>query len=219
MFTKLKKSNFTKYRRIALCLSLFLIIAWAVLGTGTSLAWFKDTSNDVNNIFHFADFEIEVSQRLENGDWDPIDSTTKIFDEEALYEPGYTQLVYLKVDNKGSVPFEFKTAVSVTDYKTAFNVFGQEFNLQDYLKFGIQTFNDENAMDTALENRELARSVATMDLNHYSTKPAILQPGKSAFVALIVHMPEGINNIANHNGNSVPEVKLGVIIKADQVVD
>ena len=105
METKNKKV----YKRIAVAISLFLVAVWAILGTGTSLAWFTDSTPEMNNIFNFAEFELEVSHRLPDGTWEKVDSQTKIFDDEALYEPGYVQVVYLKVDNKGTVPFDFYT--------------------------------------------------------------------------------------------------------------
>ena len=117
------------YKRIALILSLSLILIWTVLGTGASLAWFTDTSEEIKNVFHVAEFDLEVSHRLEDGSWEVVDSQTKVFDDEALYEPGYVQVVYLRVRNKGNVPFNFKTAVIVTDYTIATNVFGVPFNL------------------------------------------------------------------------------------------
>ena len=56
-----------KYKKIALCVSLLLVAAWCILGTGASLAWFVDTDEEVKNVFHFAEFELEVSHRLEDG--------------------------------------------------------------------------------------------------------------------------------------------------------
>ena len=50
------------HKRIALALSLCALIIWGILGTGASLAWFTDTSPEINNIFHFAEFDVEVSQ-------------------------------------------------------------------------------------------------------------------------------------------------------------
>ena len=54
----------TSYKRIALALSLCALIIWGILGTGASLAWFTDTSPEINNIFHFADFDLVVAHRL-----------------------------------------------------------------------------------------------------------------------------------------------------------
>ena len=206
------------YKRIALTLSLCALLVWAVLGTGASLAWFTDTSPEINNIFHFAEFDLVVSHRLTDGTWEKIDSQTKIFDEEALYEPGYVQVVYLKIENKGDREFQFKTAVNVTGYTLATNVFGQQFSLQDYLKFGVVTTETEEDMKNSVPNRNKAVEIATSKLNNYYTDPAVLGVGETTYVAVIVRMPEEVDNVANYRGETVPKVELGIIVTADQII-
>ena len=207
----------TKYKKIALVLSLLTLILWGVLGTGASLAWFTDATPEINNIFHFADFDLVVSHELTDGNWEEIDSTVQIFDENALYEPGYTQVVYLKVENKGDVPFHFRTAVNVNGYSTATNVFGQKFVLQDYLLFGLTTSDSIEEMKESVKSRELAKQVATMKLNNYSTEDAILGDGETKYMALVVRMPEEVTNVANYRGDTIPKVELGVIVTAEQI--
>ena len=209
----------TPYKRIALALSLCALLIWAILGTGASLAWITDTSPEINNIFHFADFELVVSHRLTDGKWEEVDSQTKIFDEEALYEPGYVQVVYLKVENNGTIPFEFYTAVNVNGCIEATNVFGQRFMLQDYLKFGVTTADSEDAMKNSVPNREKAVEIADMPLHNYDTETAVLEPGATKYIALIVRMPEEVSNVANYRGDTVPKVELGITVKADQIQD
>ena len=205
------------YKQIALALSLCALIVWCILGTGASLAWFTDTSPEINNIFHFAEFDLVVSHRLTDGKWEEVDSQTKIFDEEALYEPGYVQVVYLKVENKGTLPFEFYTAVNVNGCIQATNVFGQRFMLQDYLKFGITTADTEEAMKNSVPDRNAAVKLADMPLHNYDTETAVLNPGATKYIALIVRMPEEVGNVANYRGDTVPEVDLGITVKADQI--
>lgn len=205
------------YKQIALALSLCALIVWCILGTGASLAWFTDTSPEINNIFHFSEFDLVVSHRLTDGKWEEVDGQTKIFDEEALYEPGYVQVVYLKVENKGTVPFEFYTSVNVNGCIVATNVFGQEFMLQDYLKFGVTTADSEDAMKNSVPNREKAVEIADMPLHNYDTETAVLNPGATKYIALIVRMPEEVGNVANYRGDTVPEVDLGITVKADQI--
>ena len=205
------------YKRIALALSLCTLVVWGILGTGASLAWFTDTSPEINNIFHFADFELEVSHLLEDGTWEKVDSQTKIFDEEVLYEPGYVQVAYLKVENKGDIPFTFTTAVNVTGYTLATNVFGQRFNLQDYLKFGLVVAETEEEMNNGVPNREEAEKIATMKLNNYATGAAMLEAGGTSYITLVVRMPKDVDNVANYRGDTVPKVELGIIVKADQI--
>ena len=209
----------TPYKRIALVLSLCALLIWAILGTGASLAWFTDTSPEINNIFHFGEFDLVVSHRLTDGKWQEVDSQTKIFDEEALYEPGYVQVVYLKVENKGTLPFEFYTAVNVNGCIEATNVFGQRFMLQDYLKFGITTADSEDAMKNSVPDRNAAVKLADMPLHNYDTETAVLEPGATKYIALIVRMPEEVGNVANYRGDTVPKVELGITVKADQIQD
>lgn len=209
----------TPYKRIALALSLCALIIWGILGTGASLAWFTDSSPEINNIFHFAEFDLVVSHRLTDGKWQVVDSQTKIFDEEALYEPGYVQVVYLKVENKSTVPFKFSTAVNVNGCIVATNVFGQDFMLQDYLKFGITTADSEDAMKSSVPNREKAVEIADMPLHNYDSETAVLNPGATKYIALIVRMPEEVGNVANYRGNTIPKVELGITVKADQIRD
>lgn len=204
------------YKKIALALSLCAFIIWGLLGTGASLAWFTDTSETVTNIFHTADFDLEVSHRTDDYKWESIDGNSKVFDDEALYEPGYVQVVYLKVENKGDRAFDFYTAVSVIGSSTAKNVFGQDFWLHEHLKFGVAVADSENEMEELVSTREKAKAIANMDLQNYDTEVAPLGPGETSYLALVVRMPEKVANEANYRGNVIPKVELGLIVKADQ---
>jgi len=210
------RANKKPYKRIALAFSICAMFVWTLLGTGASLAWFADTSEEVTNIFHVADFDLEVSHRTDSGTWESIDGKTDIFDDEALYEPGYVQVVYLKVENTGDRAFDFYTAVTVLGSTTATNVFGQHFWLHEHLKFGVAIAQSEAEMDEMVSTRAKANEIATMKLQNYDTNVAPLEPGEDAYLALVVRMPEEVGNEANYRGDVVPKVELGIIVKADQ---
>ena len=214
-----KKHIKAPYKKIALALSLAALIIWGILGTSASLAWFSDTSEEINNIFHAADFELEVSHRNKNGEWETIDSQSDIFDNQALYEPGYVQVVYLKIENKGDRAFDFKAAVSVTDYTVATNYFGQQFNLQDHLKFGAVFANTVAELDQAVETRDLAKAIATSKLSNYWHEDASLNPNETMYMALVVRMGEEVGNEANYRGDTIPTVELGIIVNATQKIN
>ena len=116
------------FKKIALVLSICAILLWSALGAGTSLAWFADTSTELNNIFQFAEFKLKV-EHLDDGDWETVTSETKIFNEDDLFEPGYVQVQYLRVKNEGTVPFRFQTAVIINDCVFATNVYGDVLKL------------------------------------------------------------------------------------------
>lgn len=200
----------------ALVLSMCLLMLWSLLGTGASLAWFSDTSEKITNVFHFADFNIDVSFRDKDGNWIPIDGNTDIFGSEDLYEPGYTKVVYLMVENKGNRALNFRTAVSLKGYTEAVNVFGQRFLLQDFLTFGVAFASSETAMDSLVQTRDQARDLADTKLKNYSSDVMPLNAGEVSYMALVVRMGEEVGNEANYRGDKAPQVELGIIVKADQ---
>lgn len=221
------QTNKKPYKKIALVLSLCAMVVWGILGTGASLAWFTDTSEEINNIFHFANFELKVSHQLTDGSWEKVDSQTKIFNEEALYEPGYVQVVYLKVENLGDVEFQLKTAVQVNGFTLGNNIFGNQFNLQDHLKFGLCDADTLDGVKAMVANREMAKQVATMDLQNYAQDMPNLNAGGTTYIALVLYMPEEEDNVANYRDyydpatgelkSGAPKVELGIIIKAEQI--
>ncbi len=206
----------TQYLKIALAVSLILIILWALLGAGTSLAWFNDESEEVKNVFHMAEFELDVSYLDDNGKYVTLEGATDLFDENALYEPGYVKTVFLKVENKGDVPFNFKTAVTVTDYALGTNVFGKTFALSDKLEFGLSFSEDEDKLKQELQKREVARATATTPLGNYSTNKAFLDEKSTVYMAITVVMPEEVGNDANYRGKDIPTVHLGITVEASQ---
>ena len=212
------KSTLT-YKKIALALSLGLILLWITLGTSASLAWFTDTSPTLRNIFHIQNFDLVVSHKLKDGTYEELDGETPIFDDEALYEPGYVQVVWLKAENRGDSAFNMKTAVNVTGYVEGTNVFGRLFNLQDYLRFGLESADTESELQSRLANRMLSEERATMPLNNYSTDKEYLEAGGVRYMALIVRMPKDVGNEANYRWQPIPRVELGVIVTAEQIID
>ena len=209
-----------KYTKYALTLSIMLLMLWGLLGTGTTIAWFSDTS-EAKNTFFIGDLDLVVSHKLEDGTYEEIKSDTSVFDDEALYEPGYVQVVYLKAENKGDVPFEYKLAVEVDDVTVAKGMLGNDIYLPEYLKYGALFGADEAKL-----SRETAKIIAENDfpeevsgypLNVYSEKDdVVLEPGDERYVAIIVRMPENIGNVANYRGTTVPRVDLGITVTASQ---
>ena len=209
------------YTKIALTLSICLLMIWALLGTGTTIAWFTDTSEVQKNTFFIGDLDLVVSHKLEDGTYEEIESNTKVFDEEALYEPGYVQVVYLRVENKGDVPFEYKLSVDVNDVIVAQSVLGNDIYLPNYLKYGVLFGADEASLtrETAkvIAENEFPGETMNFPLNVYSEKDSVvLQPDDERYIALIVRMPEEVGNAANYRGVTVPKVDLGITVKASQ---
>lgn len=210
------------FKRIALSLSLIMMMLWVMLGTSTSVAWFSDTSPTLHNIFHVGEFKLEVSYKQPSGDYKLIEQNTKVLNDEDLYEPGFVKVQYLKAENKGTQDFNFKTAVQVTSYQEATNAYGESFKLQDYIRFGLVFADSEEELDNLVgmpDNRSVAVADANDPLNDYSSDSMLLAAGQTKYIALILRMPEEVGNEANYRLDTVPEVTLGLVFTAEQIHD
>ena len=64
----------------------------------------------------------------------------------------------------------------------------------------------------------LAVAIADEPLHaYYETGAFTLAPGAEKYIALVVRMPEEVDNVANYRGDTIPEVELGVTVRADQI--
>ncbi len=201
--------------KAAFAFSLFMMLLWGILGTGTTLAWFVDTTEPVKNTFYVGELDVKVSYK-DGSDYTELTSESNVFDENALYEPGYIQVVMLKIENLGDMAFDYTAAVTVNDYTTAFNVYGQRFNLVPYLNYGVVFADTESELIEMVDTRSEAHAIASTPLSAYSSDVDTLEVSEKKYMALVVRMPEEVGNEANYRGSDIPTVKLGINVKASQ---
>ena len=215
----MKKSKWTK---VALALSACLFVLWWALGTGATLAWFSDT-DVVRNKFEIGLLQMDVDYRNSViTTYTPLQGATEAFNDEALYEPGYTQVVYLRIDNKGNMPFNYKFAVTVNHVDTGYNQWGEEIYLPNYLRYGVVFGRTEAEVEAQVQDRITAQDNAP---NDWGTLGTWSEPSPYVYAveddyhyaALIVYMPEEVDNIANYRGTAQPRVELGITVSAQQV--
>ena len=215
----MKKSR--KWTKAALAFSAFLFVLWWALGTGATLAWFSD-HDTVRNEFQIGLLNLDVSYRNDIvTEYTPLQGTTKAFNDEALYEPGYTQVVYLKIENAGNVDFKYKIAVTIQDFTVGKNILGNDIYLPDYLRYGVVFAESEDELQTLVKDRLSAKNNATNDWSSLGTwseiSPYTLKTGANPhYAALIIYMPENVDNVANYRGFTAPRVELGITVSAQQ---
>lgn len=212
--------NRIKFAKRALILSVCMLLLWAAMGTGTTIAWFTDTTPVVKNSFLIGYLDLDVFYKNDVvTEYTPVENETPVFNDEALYEPGYTQVVYLRIENNGEIDFNYKLSVDRNSYQDSLSVLGTTLHLPKYLRFGVVFGADEAAL-----TRDVARALTekeTMEallLNQYSKVDAETVPvGGKRYAALIVFMPESVGNEANYQlGAKVPMVELGLTVYAQQ---
>ena len=213
----LKKRIWTK---AALAISVCLFIAWWMLGTGATLAWFSDTDH-VRNSFQVGLLKMDVAYWSNiTEDYEPLMGATEAFDRHALYEPGYTQVVYLRINNTGRETFNYKLAVTVQKVNKGYNAWGDEIYLPDYLRYGVVFGKTEAEVRQQVQDRLAAREQAPETWGRLDTwgdkAPYPLTAAEEChYAALIVYMPEEVGNVANYRG-AQPSVDLGITVRAQQ---
>lgn len=212
---------------MALAVSSFLFILWWALGTGATLAWFSDVET-VRNEFRIGLLDLDVSYKNDIvTEYTPLKGATEVFYDQALYEPGYTQVVYLKIDNNGDLDFNYKVAVTVKGSRIGTSVLGNSIYLPDYLQYGVVFAESENQLQELVKDRLEAKNHAE---NHWGAlgtwsmispythevQKKAADPEYAHYAALIIHMPEEVGNAANHVGAFAPQVELGISVFAQQ---
>lgn len=213
--------NRKKWRKAALALSACLFVLWWALGTGATLAWFSDVET-VRNEFRIGLLDLDVSYKNDIiTEYTPLKGATEVFYDEALYEPGYTQVVYLKIENNGDVDFNYKVSVTVEDFTNGKNAWGEEIYLPNYLRYGVVFAESETELQEMVRDRLNTRTHATNDWGMLGTwsevSPYIFAAGENPhYAALIIYMPEEVGNVANYRGFTEPRVELGITVFAQQ---
>ncbi len=211
------KSKTTKRALLASMMSLALCCAMLI---GSTFAWFTDSVTTGKNTIVAGNLDVELYAKDENGDYTAVSAEQSLFDNDALWEPGHTEVVYLKVANLGTLALKYKLAVTVESETEGTNVNGKTFNLSDYLVFGQVAGTTETTYDTRAD-AQAAVAGATQGLKDYS-KESVLYPAASGntseeYVALVVYMPTTVGNEANYKtGTDAPTITLGVTLVATQ---
>ena len=215
-----KKVGGTK--RALLTSVLALVLSLAMLA-GSTFAWFTDTaSTGVNRI---VSGNLDVGLRYwgvgEDGQkrWLTAENSEELFDKNALWEPGYTQIVYLKVENNGNLALTYAMQITPVHETVGVNVDGEEFKLSDYIKFGWTTFTvDGDGAPVALDREAAQTGVGEgaqlgTTLHRQAAEP--MEAGAEELVALVAWMPENVGNEANYS-TVQPTIELSLKVLATQ---
>ena len=128
-----------------------------VLLIGTTFAWFTDTASTGVNKIQAGKLDVELEYSTDMADWQTVTSQTKLFEDNILWEPGKTEVVYLRVKNNGNLALKYQMAVNPNLSCTkGTNVNGESYKIWDYLKIGTADVTEKiatrEAAWSAIEN-------------------------------------------------------------------
>ena len=205
-----KKALLSSVIALILCFSMLL---------GTTFAWFTDEVASAKNQIVAGNLDIELYyQNDEITTWNKVGTDTNVFKENTYWEPGHTEVVYLKIVNKGTLALKYQLSVNVAAEKSSINVYDKEFKLSSFIQYAAVRGQEPRFAD-----RDAARDsfeVSAPLIKPYIQKDILLDAGEETYVALIVYMPEETGNDANYKkGAPVPTINLGINLLATQYTE
>ena len=208
-----------KSTKRALLLSVCSIVLCFVMLIGTTFAWFTDTASTGVNRIEAGNLKIKLKYSKDMREWKDATADTPLFDDNALWEPGYTQIAYLKVVNAGNLALKYNVTTNNYDQERGKNAAGALFYLDKYLKVGLtetQTaFDSRSAAIAAISGSEKSMAKEL----RISKDWTVLEAGaESQPFAVVVYMPTTVGNEANNVQSwRKPSLKgFGLIVNATQ---
>ena len=211
-----------KSRKALLTSALSLLLCFSML-LGTTYAWFTDSVTSTNNIIQSGNLDIEM-EYWDGKDWKAVKEDSPLFEEDTLWEPGYTQVVYLRVANKGTLALKYQLGINIVGETGGTRVdetTGKDtaFKLSDSIYMGVkEDVNGETGAYAtradAVKDVEGKSGIISRGFNKYGDMAA---NDPEQYLAVVVYMPESVGNEANHKtGTEAPKIELGIKLLATQ---
>lgn len=203
-----------KSTKRALLMSVLAMVLCVSMLIGTTFAWFTDSVTSANNIITAGNLDIEL-EYWNGTNWVDVSGKSDVLTNE-LWEPGVTEVAYLRIKNAGSLALKYQFGINIVSETAGKNAEGRTFKLSDFILFGV--VEGVNGETGAYANRETAQAAVTgpKKISAGYTKADSMNSGDELYLALVVYMPTTVDNEANHNGTDVPEINLGINIIATQ---
>ena len=209
----------SKSTKRALLTSALALLMCVTMLVGATFAWFTDTASTGVNKIVSGNLDVKLMYSTDMQKWKEATEQTKLFDDNALWEPGYTQVVYLKIVNAGNLALKYEAGFS-KNYTSnrGKNVNGDFYRVDNYLKIGtVQTetkFANREAVWSAISATEKTLAKDVMLTDGWITLNA---KEESAPFAVAIYMPTSVGNEANASRLRPSSVSgLGIEVRATQ---
>ena len=209
----------SKSTRRALLTSALALLMCVTMLVGATFAWFTDTASTGVNKIQAGNLDVKLMYSTDMVNWKEATDQTKLFDDNALWEPGYTQVAYLKVVNAGNLALKYQVSTNSYDLEKGKNAAGDFFYIDKYLKIGLAetnaVFTDRSAALAAIANSEKTLAKELPITNSWVT---LNSGAESDPFAVVLYMPTTVGNEANNVQSwRKPSVKgLGLVVNATQ---
>ena len=179
----MKKDRSLKQRILAAVMAIVMLTSSLI---GTTFAWFTDSVTSDNNVIQTGNLDAQMhwSDELldyDSDEWNDAEDGTPVFNYNN-WEPGYTEVKYVKVSNAGSLNFKWKLSIEANG---AVSILGDVIDVY-YV----------NPVSTELESLDGLTSVGKLAdvLASKTATSGELTPGGNQILAIAFHMDELAGN-------------------------
>ena len=211
-------SKSTKRALVTSALAILMCVAMLI---GTTFAWFTDTASTAVNKIQAGNLDVELEYSKDFTEWKKVDDTTKVFEDSTLWEPGRTEVVYLRVKNAGTLALKYTLGIYNLYNSTGKNVLGNKYSLSDYVKLGVAEADAAYA-DRAAAISAVQDSAKTLNsIGDTGVVGADLATNTTKVYAMVLYMPTEVGNEANPKNNDpywAAKVSFGISVSATQAM-
>ena len=199
-------------------LATFLCVAMLV---GTTFAWFTDSATTGTNQIQAGNLDVKLMYSKDMVTWKEATAETQLFDNNALWAPGHTEYIYLKIVNNGTLNLKYSTEFA-HNYNVSWgkNVLGNRYYVGDYLKIGTAQVDAAFADDAAAQAAIAANEKALKKGVQFTEGWITLAAGASTDpFAMVVYMPASVGNEANAKSEGFTSKITGIGIQVTAIQD
>lgn len=204
---------------IALCVCMLV---------GATYAWLTDEVVSGTNVVKSGSLTVGVEYTLDGENWADLNGADDLF-ENAVWEPGYTKVIALRVTNKGNVALKFGWGINYVGETKGVNKASEEYSLSKYLECAysaMQEWDEDNviaqiylqiAFDRDGQKAIGWTKTSFEEMCAMQQGGSTLAPGQQVIGMMKIYMPETLGNEVNaRTPEEAAEIKMGIAVVATQ---
>ena len=175
------KTRSTKRALLTSALALIMCVSMLV---GSTFAWFTDSVTSSGNKIQAGTLKIDL-ELLEDGSWTSIKNSGKAIFNYDKWEPGYTDVKILKIENEGSLALKWMAKfISANELS----------KLADVIDVYVNTSATAMPSDRNLDGYKKVGTVAEFVNTIEETTNGTLEAGETAYLGIALKMQETAGN-------------------------
>ena len=213
-----------KSTKRALLGSVMAMVLCLAMLVGATFAWFTDTASTGVNKIQAGNLDVQLMYSTDFETWNKVTDTTKLFEDSTVWEPGRTEVVYLRVKNAGTLALKYTVGMYNINEGKGKNVAGEYYYLSNYVKLGaVETTaayaDREAAINAVNAEAKTLKSIGSSAIIGEDQMVMLAPEADAKTYALVLYMPTEVGNEANPKNNDpywASKFSFGISVNATQ---